>query len=172
VANQGSGGVGEGPCLKSFFGNLSGLGVHSVAGCEGRLVLLRRVLVKGPLMNPGRLTPEQYARFGVWITEETEALKAKGAKEADFQEPAFANLVFAEILKKHFEEIREDREFSEAVFLMTHDDASVEDLRKWAADERRKGNLAMAYDIEVIADKQERTGVSPFLSMGRGGQRG
>ena len=45
---------------------------------------------------------------------------------------------------------------------MVHDEVSPEYLRKWASEEREKGNLDMAYDIEVLADKRERTGLSPF----------
>jgi len=108
-------------------------------------------------MNAARLSPEQLAKFNAWLSEEINALKAKGASEADLQEPAFANLVIQRIFERHSDEIREDREFGEAIFLMVHDDASPEDLRKWASEERAKGNVNMAYDIEVLADKRERT---------------
>jgi hypothetical protein len=60
------------------------------------------------------------------------------------------------------DEIGADPEFAEAVFLMVHDEASPEYLRKWALRRAGKGNLDMAYDIEVLADKCERTGLSPF----------
>jgi hypothetical protein len=109
-----------------------------------------------------RLNPEQHAKLSAWCDEEIDALKSKGASEADLQEPAFANLVFQRTFTSHFDEIRANPEFAEAIFLTFLGKASPEYLRKWAAEEREKGNLDMAYDIEVIADRSERTGVSPF----------
>jgi hypothetical protein len=109
-----------------------------------------------------RLNPEQHAKLNAWCEEEIASLKAKGASEADLQEPAFANLVLQRTLGSHSDEIRADPEFAKAIFLMAHDEVSPEYLRKWAAQEREKGNLDMAYDIEVLADKCERTGMNPF----------
>jgi hypothetical protein len=73
------------------------------------------------------------------VPKKVEALKAKGASEADFKEPALANLVFNRILEKHADEIRADQNFAEALFLMLHDEASPQELRKLAAQEREKG---------------------------------
>ena len=49
-------------------------------------------------MNAARLSPEQRTKFNAWLTEEIDALKAKGASEADLREPAFANLVIQRTL--------------------------------------------------------------------------
>ena len=113
-------------------------------------------------MDKSRLNPEQRAKFDAWLQAELDALVAKGASEADFQEPAFANLVFSQTLQNHTDEIRADPKLAEAIFLMTHEDTSPQDLRRWAAQERERGNLDMAYNIEVLADRCERTGKSPF----------
>ena len=113
-------------------------------------------------MNLDRLSPEQRARLNAWGEVEINALKTKGATEVDFKEPALANLVLEQILTKHRDEIRADPEFAEALFLTLYDSASPQYLRKWAAEERQKGHLDMAYNIEILADRCERTGESPF----------
>jgi hypothetical protein len=113
-------------------------------------------------VNATRLNSEQRTKFDAWVSQEIDALKAKGACEADLQEPAFANLVLRRTPGSHSDEIRADPEFAKAIFLMVYDEVSPEYLRKWAAQEREKGNLDMAYDIEALADKCERTGMNPF----------
>jgi hypothetical protein len=126
------------------------------------LALESAKLLEVPPTELKRLTPEQRAKFNAWGAQEVEALKAKGASEADFKEPALADLVLQRILTNHSEEIRADQDFAEALFLMLHDEASPQELRKLAAQERERGNLDMAYNIEVLADRRERTGASPF----------
>jgi len=113
-------------------------------------------------MNLDRLSTEQRARLNAWGEVEINALKANGATEEDFKEPALANVVIEQILTKHCDELRADPEFAEALFLTLHDSASPQYFRKWAAEERYKGNLGMAYNIEILADRCERTGESPF----------
>src|SRR5277367_2031183 len=101
-------------------------------------------------MNLNRLSAEQRARLNAWGESEIDALKTKGATEEDFKEPALANLVIDQILKKHSAEIRADPEFASALVLMLLDSASPQYLRNWAAEERQKGNLDMAYNLELL----------------------
>ena len=61
-------------------------------------------------MKLTRLNSEQRAKLGAWFDEEIDALKTKGATEADLQEPAFANLVLQRTFETRFNEIRADPE--------------------------------------------------------------
>lgn len=103
------------------------------------------------------MKPVYLAQLNTWCVEEINALKAKGATDADLQEPAFAILLFQQIAEHHSDQIRADPEFSEVVFHLFFDKASPAELRKLAAEYRLKErHRHLAYDLEVEADKRER----------------
>jgi hypothetical protein len=102
------------------------------------------------------MKPEYLDRLNAWRTEEIDALKAKGATDADLEDPAFASLVFKRLFEKHSDEIRADPDFAEAVFLKAFDKASPSQLREQAARYRAEGDHHTAYKLEAIADQRER----------------
>lgn len=103
------------------------------------------------------LKPEHLNRLSVWCEEELAAFKAKGATADFMSEPSFADLVLTQVLKKHENEIRADKEFIRGVFMSFYfDKATPAQFRKMAAEYREQGHTDLAYNCEVCADRRER----------------
>jgi hypothetical protein len=103
------------------------------------------------------MNPKYNEQLSAWCEEEISNLKAKGATDDFLTEPAFATLVLTQVLEKHEQEIKADKEFAEAVFMeMVFKKASPTDFRRLAAQDRQKGNHHIAYLFEICADRRER----------------
>lgn len=103
------------------------------------------------------MTPEQEKTLQRWIYDQFAALKAKGATEADLQEPAFMQLVAQQITQCHLsEQLETDPELVMAVANLGLKVAGPDQLRALAAKARQKGNNELASDLELLADQKER----------------
>jgi hypothetical protein len=118
--------------------------------------------VRGPIFSAvpdltSRFKPEHLDRLNAWCDEEMAALKAKGATDDFLTEPSFADLLLAQVLNKHWVEIKEDAEFAREVFMALYfDKATPAQLREMATEFREKGDADLAYFYETAADRRER----------------
>ncbi|HXM04230.1 MAG TPA: hypothetical protein VN939_16590 [Chthoniobacterales bacterium] len=110
------------------------------------------------MANPSsRFKAEHLDRLNLWYEEELAAFKAKGATDDFLTEPAFADLVLAQVLKKHEDEIRADKELTEGLFMaLCFDKATPAYFRKMATEYREQGYAELAYNCGVCADRRER----------------
>ena len=102
------------------------------------------------------MRPDHLAKLNEWFMEQIAAVKAEGASEQDFKDPAVADLTLRKIFEEHFEDLHRDEELIEETFAVVSDNASTADLRSVATQARGQGNLEIGHYLELIAGYRER----------------
>ena len=105
------------------------------------------------------MKPDYLEKLNLWFLQEMAAVKAEGASDKDFEDPAVADLARRKVFEEHFDEIEADVDLADEAFAAVSDKTSPLDLRKIAVQARDQGNLKIGHYLELIADYREAKGV-------------
>jgi hypothetical protein len=90
------------------------------------------------------MNPEYLEKLKIWVEEQIEDFKRKGATEALSDEPAFIKLIYETALLKHIDELRANPDMVKQML-----------LGAIAKIDRDRGDLECAEQYERFADNRE-----------------